>query len=88
MYKLFGSPFDDSTPIAKQRLSVERQNKLALTPSHVDIRSSSIDGMHAEWVEPRQVAGEAVILNLQGWLVHPGAHTKPKGKRERNTKRK
>ena len=66
LYKLFGSPFDDSTPIAKQRLSVERQSKLAPMPSHVDIRPFSIEGMLAEWIEPRQTGGETAILYLHG----------------------
>ena len=69
LYKLFfllGSPFDASTPIAKQRAYIERQGKLARLPSKVTVQPIAIGEMYAEWIRPDQARSGRAILYLHG----------------------
>jgi monoterpene epsilon-lactone hydrolase len=69
LYKLFfllGSPFDASTPIAKQREYIERQGKLARLPSKVTVQPIAIEEMYAEWIRHDQARSGRAILYLHG----------------------
>jgi len=65
-YRLFGSPFDSSTPLAQQRAYIERQGKFSIMPSKVDVQPVSIGEMYAEWVKPHGVRHDQAILYLHG----------------------
>jgi monoterpene epsilon-lactone hydrolase len=65
-YKLFGSPFDTSSSLVQQRAMMERQGKLSLMPSEVDVEPVSIGEMYAEWVKPDKVGNDHAILYLHG----------------------
>ena len=69
LYKLFfllGSPFDASTPLAQQRINIERQAKFAMMPAKVDVQPISIGEMYAEWVRHEQARNGRAILYLHG----------------------
>jgi monoterpene epsilon-lactone hydrolase len=65
-YKRFGSPFDINTPLAQQRANLERQGKLAIMPSKVEIQPLSIGEMVAEWLRPFGTRDDRAILYLHG----------------------
>ena len=66
MYKLFGSPFDASTSITKQRSSIELQSKLCIMPIKVSVQPTSIGNMYAEWIKPAHTSMDRAILYLHG----------------------
>jgi len=66
LYKHFGSQFDTSIPIGKQRAMVERQSRYALMPSKIDIQPIAISEIYAEWVRPSAVRNDCSILYLHG----------------------
>ena len=66
LYKLFGSPFDDSTPIAEQREYLERQSRYSLMPSKIVIEQITIGALYAEWVRHSQTRNDRAILYLHG----------------------
>jgi monoterpene epsilon-lactone hydrolase len=65
-YKRFGSPFDVNTPLAQQRANLERQGKLAIMPSKVEVQPVSVGEMYAEWLRPFEAKDDQAILYLHG----------------------
>lgn len=67
LYKLFGSPFDVSTPLTEQRENLERQSRFSLMPKKVIVEPISIGNLYAEWIGSHLHANnKPVLLYLHG----------------------
>jgi monoterpene epsilon-lactone hydrolase len=66
MYKLIGSPFAASAPLSQQRAAIERQSKILIMPSKVDVQTFSIGDIYAEWIRSHLSSNDCAILYLHG----------------------